>query len=159
MSLRLRGLRPTTLLTAALAGALLAAGLAAQQRAQTTLPVMTVYKTPTCGCCGVWVDHVKAAGFQVRAVDLDDLTEVKQASGVPMRLRTCHTAVVGDYVVEGHVPADLIKRLLRERPQTAGIAVPGMPIGSPGMEMGDRKDPHDVLLFDKSGRTTVYARR
>lgn len=122
-------------------------------------PEVTVYKTPTCGCCSKWVDHLKAAGFQVKIVDMDDLTEIKQASGVPMRLRTCHTALVGGYVVEGHVPADLIKKVLAEKPQAAGIAVPGIPAGSPGMEVGTQKDAYDVLLFDKTGKTSVYAHR
>ena len=122
-------------------------------------PAMTVYKTPTCGCCAKWVDHMKAAGFKVQVQDMDDLTEIKQASGVPIPTRTCHTAVVGNYVVEGHVPADLVKKMLNEKPKMAGIAVPGMPIGSPGMESGSEKQPHDVILFDKSGKTTVYAKR
>ena len=122
-------------------------------------PVMTVYKSPTCGCCGKWIDHVKAAGFKVQVQDMDDLTEIKQASGVPMKLRTCHTAVVGSYVVEGHVPADVIKKMLSEKPKMTGIAVPGMPIGSPGMESGDEKAPYDVVLFDKTGKTVVYAKR
>jgi hypothetical protein len=122
-------------------------------------PAMTVYKTPTCGCCAKWVDHMKAAGFKVQVQDMDDLTEIKQASGVPIPIRTCHTAVVGNYVVEGHVPADLVKKMLNEKPKMAGIAVPGMPIGSPGMESGSEKQPHDVILFDKSGKTTVYAKR
>lgn len=135
------------------------AGLSAQRPTPARTPVMTVYKSPTCDCCGKWIEHMKAAGFQVRAVDMDDITEVKQASGVPVRLRTCHTALIGDYVVEGHVPADLVRRLLQERPAVAGIAVPGMPIGSPGMEVGNRKDPYEVLLFEKSGRTSVFARR
>ncbi len=121
--------------------------------------VVTVYKTPTCGCCSEWIKHLQAAGFQVRAVDLDDLTETKQASGVPMRLRTCHTAIVDGYVVEGHVPADLIKKMLDEKPKVTGIAVPGMPVGSPGMEQGSTKEPYEVLLFDKTGKTTVYAKR
>jgi hypothetical protein len=120
---------------------------------------MTVYKTPTCGCCAKWVDHEKAAGFKVQVQDMDDLTEIKQASGVPIPVRTCHTAVVGNYVIEGHVPADLIKKVLSEKPKAAGIAVPGMPIGSPGMESGNEKAPYDVLLFDKTGKTTVYAKR
>ncbi|HSR15779.1 MAG TPA: DUF411 domain-containing protein, partial [Gemmatimonadales bacterium] len=114
---------------------------------------------PTCGCCGKWIEHMQAAGFKVRTVDMDDITEVKQASGVPMKLRTCHTALVDGYVVEGHVPADLVRRMLAEKPKMAGIAVPGMPLGSPGMEQGDMKDPYEVLLFDKSGKTTVYAKR
>ena len=121
-------------------------------------PVVTVYKSPTCGCCGKWVEHMKAAGFQVRTVDLDDLTEVKQTSGVPMKLRTCHTGLVEGYVIEGHVPADLVKRLLAEKPKMTGMAVPGMPMGSPGMD-GPTKDGYEVLLFDKTGKTTVYAKR
>jgi len=121
-------------------------------------PVVTVYKSPTCGCCSKWIDHMKAAGFEVRAVDLEDLTETKQAAGVPIRLRTCHTALVDGYVVEGHVPADLVQRLLKERPKVTGVAVPGMPMGSPGME-GPTKEPYDVLLFTKDGKTTVFAKR
>ncbi|MDH5315453.1 MAG: DUF411 domain-containing protein [Gemmatimonadota bacterium] len=121
--------------------------------------VVTVYKSPTCGCCGEWIEHMKAAGFEVRAVDMDDITEVKQASGVPMKLRTCHTAIVDGYVVEGHVPADLVKKMLAEKPKVTGIAVPGMPVGSPGMEQGSMKEPYDVLLFEKSGKTSVYAKR
>jgi hypothetical protein len=101
---------------------------------------------------------MKANGFEVRAVDLDDLTEVKQASGVPIPLRTCHTALVGDYVIEGHVPADLVKKMLAEKPNAAGLAVPGMPMGSPGME-GTPKQAYDVLLFQKNGKTTVFAKR
>lgn len=152
-------LRTTALVTLVAGAGLAAAGLRAEGTDQAQTSVMTVYKSPTCGCCGLWVDHMKAAGFQVRVVDMDDVTEVKQASGVPMRLRTCHTAVVGDYVVEGHVPADVVQKLLRERPAAAGVAVPGMPIGSPGMEQGPRKDPYDVLLFDKAGKISVYAKR
>lgn len=143
--------------------AVLAAGSAALRAEKADQPVqagvMTVYKSPTCGCCGKWIEHMQAAGFKVRTVDMDDITEVKQASGVPMKLRTCHTALVDGYVVEGHVPADLVRRMLAEKPKMAGIAVPGMPLGSPGMEQGDMKDPYEVLLFDKSGKTTVYAKR
>jgi len=128
-------------------------------RQQAAAGVMTVYKTPTCGCCKLWMEHMTAAGFQVRGVDMEDITEVKQASGVPMRLRTCHTAIVDGYVVEGHVPADLVKKMLAEKPKVTGIVVPGMPVGSPGMEQGDMKDPYEVLLFDKAGKTTVYAKR
>ena len=139
----------------ALAGSVaLSASPADRQTAQ-----MTVYKTPTCGCCAKWVDHMKAAGFKVQVQDMDDLTEIKQASGVPVKIRTCHTAVVGNYVVEGHVPADLVQKMLTEKPKMTGIAVPGMPIGSPGMESGTEKSPYDVVLFDKTGKTTVYAKR
>ena len=122
-------------------------------------PAMTVYKTPTCGCCAKWIDHMKAAGFKVQVQDMDDLTEIKQASGVPIPIRTCHTAVVSGYVIEGHVPADLVKKVLAEKPKMTGIAVPGMPVGSPGMESGNQKSPYDVVLFDKTGKTTVYAKR
>ena len=151
------------LVTAFLAGLTAVAMVAAvaQKPAgpQAQAGVMTVYKTPTCGCCNLWIDHMTAAGFQVRGVDMEDITEVKQASGVPMRLRTCHTAIVDGYVVEGHVPADLVKKMLAEKPKVTGIVVPGMPVGSPGMEQGDMKDPYEVLLFDKAGKTTVYAKR
>lgn len=139
-------------------GLVLAGTLAASPPARQTAS-MTVYKSPTCGCCGKWIAHVKAAGFKVQVQDMDDLTEIKQASGVPLKLRTCHTAVIGSYVIEGHVPADLIKKMLAEKPKAAGIAVPGMPVGSPGMESGNEKAPYEVVLFDKTGKTTVYAKR
>jgi hypothetical protein len=153
-------LRSVLFVAALAAVGVVSASLVAQKAATpATAGVLTVYKTPTCGCCHKWVEHMKAAGFQVREVDMEDITEVKQASGVPMSLRTCHTALIDGYVVEGHVPADLVKKLLAEKPKVAGIAVPGMPMGSPGMEMDGMKDPYEVLLFDKSGKTTVYAKR
>jgi hypothetical protein len=102
---------------------------------------------------------VKQAGFAVTVRDIADMASVKASFGVPDALGSCHTAKVGPYVVEGHVPADLIKRLLREQPAGRGLAVPGMPMGSPGMEQGGRKDAYDVLLFDKAGKTKVYASR
>jgi len=117
-----------------------------------------VYKTPTCGCCKAWVDHLRANGFDVVERDSADLAPVKAAHGVPGALESCHTAVVDGYVIEGHVPADLVAKLLAERPEVAGLAVPGMPAGSPGME-GPYKEAYDVLAFQKDGRTTVYARR
>ena len=119
---------------------------------------VTVFKAPTCGCCKAWAEHLEKHGFKVVARDLADVTPIKTAHGVPERLRTCHTALVGGYVVEGHVPADLVKRLLKERPKVAGLAGPGMPMGSPGME-GPRQDKYDVLSFRKDGKTAVYARR
>ena len=122
------------------------------------LQQVTVYKTPTCGCCRAWVDHLREHGFDVVVRDSADLAPVKRAHGVPGELESCHTAVVGGYVVEGHVPADLVAKLLAERPDVAGLAVPGMPQGSPGME-GPVKEAYDVLAFQKDGRTTVYARR
>lgn len=120
--------------------------------------VATVYKTPTCGCCKAWVDHLTASGFRVTTVDREDLTSVKAEHGVGDHLASCHTALIGGYVVEGHVPAADIKRLLAERPAVAGIAVPGMPVGSPGMEMpGAPADRYDVVSFDRAGATRVFA--
>lgn len=124
-------------------------------------PGVTVYKSPTCGCCSAWVDHLRSNGFEVRVVDVDaasELMQLKARHGVTPNLASCHTALVDDYVIEGHVPADLVRRLLEERPAVQGLAVPGMPVGSPGME-GPRKEAYDVLTFDENGHTTVYARR
>ena len=121
---------------------------------------MTVYKSPTCGCCSEWVKHVEEHGIRVDARDVADVGPIKEQLGVPSQLGSCHTAVIGGYVVEGHVPADVIKRMLREKPQIAGIAVPGMPAGSPGMEGdGSRKDRYDVIAIGRDGRTSVYATR
>lgn len=127
--------------------------------AQAALPAMTVYKSASCGCCAQWVTHARAAGFTVREVNTDDLGSVKREMGIPAALASCHTVVVGSYVVEGHVPADDVKRLLRERPQVRGLAVPGMPIGSPGMEQGPpaQYERYDVLAFTASGSTRVFA--
>lgn len=121
-------------------------------------PLVTVYKSATCACCAEWIEHLEANGFAVEAVDTDDMTPIKVEHGITGVLASCHTAVVDGYVIEGHVPADLIQRLLSERPEVAGLAVPGMPMGSPGME-GPRKDPYDVLIFDETGQTEVYASR
>jgi hypothetical protein len=119
---------------------------------------ITVYKTPTCGCCKAWVKHLEANGFKVTAHDLESLEETKRTMNVPDKLQSCHTGLVGRYVIEGHVPADLIKKLLVEKPAILGLAVPGMPSGSPGME-GGRKDSYDVIAFERNGKTRVYARR
>jgi len=117
-----------------------------------------VYKTPQCGCCKSWVEHLRKNGFQVESVDMPDLSMVKAKYGVKPELQACHTAVVNGYVVEGHVPADVIQKLIREKPAVAGVAVPGMPAGSPGME-GAFKQAYDVYSFDKSGKTKVFARK
>lgn len=117
-----------------------------------------VYKSPTCGCCKEWVKHLEANGFAVRTEDVRDVTPYKVAHGVRPALASCHTALVDGYVIEGHVPAADLKRLLKERPAVKGLAVPGMPVGSPGME-GPYKEPYRVLTFDEGGRTTVYAYR
>jgi hypothetical protein len=122
-----------------------------------TLPVIKVWKSPACGCCGAWVDHLRQAGFAVEVENVEDLTKVKSEQGVAAHLQSCHTAHVAGYALEGHVPVEDILRLLDQRPEVAGLAVPGMPAGSPGMEMGDMKDRYDVLTFDRSGRTTVWA--
>jgi hypothetical protein len=119
---------------------------------------ITVYKTPTCGCCKKWVEHLGAHGFAVTAKDMDDLSEVKATFGIPAELQSCHTATVGKYVVEGHVPADVIQKMLKEQPAIAGLAVPGMPMGSPGME-GGRAEPYEVVAFDRKGKRSVYAKR
>lgn len=117
---------------------------------------VTVYKTPTCGCCTAWVDHLRANGFEVTAHDLDDVTPEKQRLGVPPGLVSCHTAVVDGYVVEGHVPAADIKRLLASRPAVIGIAVPGMPMGSPGMDYGPAV-AYDVIAFKPDGTLDLFA--
>jgi hypothetical protein len=114
-----------------------------------------VYKTEGCGCCNGWVEHLRDAGFEVDARNVTDLMSIKRDAGVPASNSSCHTALVDGYVVEGHVPADVIKKLLAERPEIAGVAVPGMPTGSPGME-GPGAKPYDVLTFDRQGRNTVY---
>ncbi len=120
-------------------------------------PTMTVYKSPTCGCCSMWVEHMEAAGFTVVTEDRTDMTAVKDSLGLPSDLASCHTGVVDGYVIEGHVPAEHVARLLEERPEAKGLAVPGMPVGSPGMEMGDRKDAYNVLIVGETGEAAVFA--
>jgi len=122
------------------------------------LPRMTVHKTPTCGCCGAWIDHVQKAGFTVDVHDMDDLGPVKARLGVPFAKGSCHTAEVGGYVIEGHVPAADIKRLLEEKPDARGLVLPGMPMGSPGMEVPDgRQQPYTVELVHRDGTTEPFA--
>lgn len=116
-----------------------------------------VYKSLYCGCCGKWVDHIKAAGFKVRTHEVNDVPAARQHLGMPERLGSCHTAKVASYVVEGHVPATDIQRLLKERPKALGLAVPSMPPGSPGME-SPRPMPYQTLLVQPDGKTSVYAR-
>jgi len=119
-------------------------------------PSITVYKSPSCGCCGKWVSHLKENGFEVQTVDIDDLRMVKSMSGIKPEQASCHTARVGDYVIEGHVPADDIKRLLAEHPDARGLTVPGMPMGSPGMD-APQPQHYQVLLLEKDGTTEVFA--
>ena len=123
------------------------------------LPVVAVYKTPWCGCCKLWVDHLRKAGFTVEVHDVEDLDAEKDRMGVPADKRSCHTAQVAGYYVEGHVPAADIKRLLKDKPKAEGLVLPGMPMGSPGMEMPDgRTQPFAVELVDAKGQATVFAR-
>ncbi len=122
-------------------------------------PTVKVYRTPTCGCCMSWVEHMREAGFTVEVEDTNAIGEVKMAAGLPPQLQSCHTSFIGDYVFEGHVPAATIAKFLAEEPAAKGLAVPGMPVGSPGMEMGGRVDPYDVIAFDAEGRTAVYESR
>ena len=150
-----------TLAAAALAIFSLGLGVAAQQKAAApALPKVTVYKTSSCGCCRLWVDHMKANGFDVQAMDVSsaDVRKISKTAGLKDEDSSCHTSKVGDYIVEGHVPAADIKRLLKEKPAIAGLAAPGMPMGSPGMEQGGAKEAYDVLAFKKDGTSTVFAK-
>ena len=124
--------------------------------AASTLPEVIVHRDPSCGCCGAWVEHLRRAGFSVKIVETGNLYAIKQRLGVPSDLISCHTAEVVGYVVEGHVPAGAIHRLLAAKPSAVGLAVPGMPIGSPGME-GGAPDAYEVLLFGHQGRQ-IFAR-
>ena len=132
---------------------------AAPLPASAVLATIKVWKSPSCGCCSGYVDHLRAAGFTVEVEDVADIDAVKREHGVPGHLASCHTALVDGYLVEGHVPAEVIARVLAERPEIAGVAVPGMPIGTPGMEMGSQKDPYDVVAFTADGATRVFESR
>lgn len=121
------------------------------------LPAMTVYKQPSCGCCGEWVEHVREKGFQAQVQNRKNMAQVKTKFGIQPEYQSCHTAIVGEYVFEGHIPAHAIAQFLENPPQNAiGLAVPGMPVGSPGMEMGDRFDEYDVLLLKDDGSSEMY---
>ena len=120
-----------------------------------TPPTLTVYKTKTCGCCGKWVEHMRVNGFKTIVNDVPSTGVYRQKFGVPEKLQSCHTAVVNGYSIEGHVPAADILRLLKERPKAKGLAVPGMPAGSPGME-GSHQDAYSVVKFDKGGDVSAY---
>ncbi len=160
--------RRAFLATVASAATLVAAGAAqalsatavARAGARAVAPVrdIVVYKDANCGCCREWVTHLKKAGFVVTVHDMTDMVTVKRSLGVPEALESCHTGRIGKYSIEGHVPADLITRLMTELPAARGLAVPGMVTGSPGME-GGTKQAYDVLLFDAAGKTRVYASR
>ncbi len=136
-----------------------AALVIAPRFARAAAPIaMTVYKSPTCGCCKEWIKHVEANGFTCKVVEMNDVTPIKRELGVPANMTSCHTAVVGKYLIEGHVPADLIKDVLAKKPALLGLAVPGMVVGSPGMETGPAQ-PYKVMAFMKDGSSRVYASR
>ena len=139
-----------------LAAAALVASLAGPAVAWCAEPAMTVYKTPNCGCCIKWIEHLRQAGLNVETKDAENLDAVRKELGVPRKLAGCHTATVGGYVVEGHVPAEQVLRLLEDNPDVAGISVPGMPIGSPGMEGAGGK-PYQVLSWRKDGTIEVIS--
>lgn len=134
-----------------------AAASAIPAAAGASLPVVEVSKVASCDCCTGWVSHMKAAGFPVKVTTVDDTTAVRKRVGIPDRYGSCHTATVAGYALEGHVPAEEVKRLLAMKPRAVGLAVPSMPPGSPGMEVGARHDPYQVFLIDKAGNATVFA--
>jgi len=118
---------------------------------------VTVFRSPTCGCCALWIKHMEAAGFRVKDEVTEDMAAIKQQYGVSESLASCHTTVAAGYVIEGHIPAPDVERLLSEKPDVVGIAVPGMPIGSPGMESGNYVEPYTVFSFDEKGATSSFA--
>ena len=126
--------------------------------ASADIPKIAVYKTPTCGCCSAWIEHIKNAGFHVRSKNVTHvaLAKLKGRYGIPLRLSSCHTGFIDNYFVEGHVPAEDIKALIFEKPEALGLSVPNMPLGSPGMEMGNQKDPYDTLLVKSNGSSRVF---
>lgn len=139
--------------------ALIAAGAAVSPARAATMPTMVVHRDPGCGCCEAWFAQARARGFAATLVNEADMTAIKSRLGVPAQLASCHTAVVGGYVVEGHVPLADIERLLAERPRLRGLAVPGMPVGAPGMEVpGQRAQPFQVIAFAADGRRSIWSR-
>lgn len=144
------------ILCASLALMLNAAPVCAESSSRT----IEVFKSATCGCCTAWIEHMQQAGFKMKAQDkpLGILAKIKRQAGLSPDLQSCHTAKVGGYVIEGHVPAEDVARLLKEKPDAVGLSVPGMPLGSPGMDFGPEKEPYDVLLVRKDGSTEVFAR-
>jgi hypothetical protein len=147
-----------TLIIAAASVLVLSAVSSGQQKPK-PIPI-TVYKSAACGCCALWVDYMRKNGFDPKVQDVENIGALKLKLGVRPEYSSCHTTEVGGYIVEGHVPVEAVQRLLKERPKIAGIAVPNMPAGSPGMEVPDgRKDPYNILAFTSDGKTTVYDKR
>lgn len=151
-TLKTRAGRSLAVLAASAAAALIAVA------AHAAGEEVVVYKDPDCGCCGAWAEHMRAAGFKVKEIASSEMAVVKRSAGVPKALGSCHTAHVGGYVVEGHVPAADVKRLLTEKPKVVGIAAPGMPMGSPGMEGPYPADHYNVVSFGADGKTQIFAR-
>ncbi len=134
-----------------------AGALSISPLAYAAAPVIDVYKTASCGCCSAWVEHLKTGGFKVHAHNVEQPGAIRAKFGIGEQYGSCHTGVVNGYAIEGHVPAQSIKKLLKEKPKANGLAVPGMPMGSPGME-GQRKDAYEVLLVAKDGKATTFTR-
>ncbi len=133
--------------------------LAGCSKAPSAAPAsLTVHKSPTCGCCAKWMDHINAGGIATEVVSEQDIGAVQKRLGVPEELQACHVAVVGDYLIVGHVPAEDVRRLLAEKPKARGLSVRGMPVGSPGMEHGDHRQPYETMLFQADGQASVFAR-
>lgn len=123
--------------------------------ADSAIPI-TVYRSPTCSCCGKWIEHLKQNNFDVKEVQTDEIQAIKEKNHIPEAMQSCHTGVVNGYAIEGHVPADDIKELLKTKPKVLGLAVPEMPMGTPGMEMGDKKDAYNTMSFDEKNQTQVF---
>lgn len=141
-----------------LSGAAALTSLAALQALAVPQPSeLVVFKSPYCGCCGSWIAHMKSAGFAVRVVEVNNAGVERARLGMPDRYASCHTATIADYVLEGHVPAGEVKRLLASTPKAIGLAVPGMPPSAPGMDVPGRRDPYQVLLVERSGQSSVFA--
>lgn len=150
--------RVIAIVLALAAGATFGVSAVAQQpKATPGKPAMTVYKSPTCGCCSKWIQHMRDEGFEVKSTDVPDVNPIKKENGVPSDAWSCHTALVSGYVLEGHVPVSAVRKLLKEKPKVAGIAVPGMPMGSLGMEVpSGQVEAYNVVSFDKAGKMTVF---
>jgi hypothetical protein len=143
-----------------LAGLFALCGLLSANLAQAqSKPTVTMFKNPGCVCCERWASSLKTAGLSVKSVETTHLSAAKDKAGIPAGLRSCHTASVAGYVFEGHVPADLIRKVLKERPQIVGLAAPGMPLGAPGMDAQGTSHPYQVIAFTADGKTSVYAQR
>ncbi|MBH8554326.1 DUF411 domain-containing protein [Nostocaceae cyanobacterium CENA357] len=118
---------------------------------------ITIYRSPSCGCCGAWIEHIQKQGFKIKEdIKTEEMEAIKQKYNLPQDLASCHTAIIDGYVMEGHIPADDIKRFLKQKPQFIGLAVPGMPLGTPGMESGNIKQPFTIMAFDKKGEVEVF---